>query len=177
MDFTLHHNIQVLERTPQVLKSMLYGLDEAWTQSNEGGETWSPFDVVGHLVYCDEANWIPRARLILSGRGMARFEPLDRVAQFGKSQGKTLNMLLDEFAMIRSVCLKALREMNLTEQHLSQTALHPELGTVNLGQLLATWTVHDLDHVAQISRVMAKQYKHAVGPWAQYLRVLNQNNN
>ena len=172
MKNSIEHTIQILERTPQTLHSLLYSVNEEWTQKNEGGETWSPYDVIGHLIHCDEYNWIPRIEIVISDSAVRKFEPLDRFAQLEKSKGKNLNQLLDEFIRIRFACMAKLRALNLTDEQLSKTAIHPELGSVTLSQLISTWLVHDLDHISQIARVMAKQYKDEVGPWIQYMRIL-----
>ncbi|HEY1040177.1 MAG TPA: DinB family protein [Bacteroidia bacterium] len=174
MNFSIEHSIQILERTPQSLRSLLYKLDENWTQNNEGGETWSPYDVIGHLVHCDEENWIPRIEVVLSDSAVRKFEPLNRFAQFEKSKGKNINELLDHFVGIRHSSMAKLKILNITNEQLSKTAIHPEFGSVSLSQLISAWVVHDLDHISQITRVMAKQYKAEVGPWIQYMRILNQ---
>lgn len=174
MQNSIEHTIQILERTPHTLHALLNNLNEEWTQKNEGGETWSPYDVIGHLIHCDEENWIPRIQIVLSDTVVKKFEPLDRFAQLEKSKGKTINQLLDEFIKIRFSSIAKLRALNITHEQFNKTAIHPEFGSVNLSQLISTWLVHDLDHISQISRVMAKQYKDDVGPWIQYLRVLKQ---
>jgi uncharacterized damage-inducible protein DinB len=173
MSFTFEKTIEILERTPVVLDAMLRGVSAEWTEETEGGETWSVFDVLGHLVHGEKTDWIPRMEIILSGRADKTFEPFDRFAQFNESEGKTLAELLDEFKALRQKNVGLLRSKKLTGEDLDETGAHPALGQVTLRQLLATWTVHDLDHVAQISRVMAKQYKEEVGPWTEYLRILN----
>ncbi|MBS1652823.1 MAG: DinB family protein [Bacteroidetes bacterium] len=170
----INKSIEILERTPRVLHTLLYKLNPEWTQNNEGGETWSSYDVIGHLIHCDEENWIPRILVVLSDSEVRKFEPLDRLAQLEKSKGKNINQLLDDFVKIRFSSIVKLRTLNITDEQLSKTAIHPELGTVTLSQLISTWVVHDLDHISQISRVMAKQYKNEIGPWVQYMRVLNQ---
>lgn len=174
MQKPIEHTIQILERTPHTLHSLLYSVNESWSQNNEGGETWSPYDVIGHLIHCDEDNWMPRILVVLSDSKVKKFVPLDRFAQLEKSKGKTMNQLLDEFIKVRLASIAKLKKLNITDEQLSKTAIHPELGTVTLSQLISTWVVHDLDHISQISRVMAKQYKNEVGPWIQYMRVLNQ---
>ncbi len=172
MDFDLDNGVSVLERTPRVIDAMLRGLPDAWVRATEGGETWSPFDVVGHLIHGEKTDWIPRARRILEDGERRAFDPFDRFAQLKASIGRTLESLLDEFAALRAEGLRALRAWKLTPERLALRGNHPELGSVTLGQLLATWVTHDLDHVGQIVRVMAKQYTVAVGPWAAYLRVV-----
>lgn len=172
MKFQLEQARQVLGRTPHTLDSLLRPLSEAWTTPNEGAETWSPYDVVGHLIHGEETDWIPRARLIVEHGEDRAFEPFDRVAMFERSKGKTLAELLDDFAHARQQSLKALDSMNLTPELLEKKGRHPELGVVTLKQLLATWVVHDLGHVSQVVRVMAKQYTEEVGPWTAYLSIL-----
>ena len=172
MDFDLAHGVAVLERTPHTLRALLAGLPPAWTDATEGPDTWSPYVVVGHLVHCERADWIPRARIILAQGPDRRFTPLDREAQFRESQGKRLPELLDEFARLRAENLATLVGWALTDQELGLEGEHPEFGPVMLRQLLATWVAHDLAHLGQISRVLAKQYKEAVGPWRRYLGVM-----
>jgi hypothetical protein len=172
MEFRLDHATEILRRTPATLNALLRHLPEEWALATEGPESWSPFDVVGHLIHGEEADWIPRARIIL-GYGEGRtFEPFDRHAMFEKSRGKSLGDLLDIFGRLRGESLKELEEMHLTPETLGRRGMHPELGAVTLGQLLSTWVVHDLGHIGQIVRVMAKQYGEAVGAWQAYLPVL-----
>lgn len=171
MKFNLEEAITVLARTPGTLSVMLQGVPDHWVRRNEGGESWSPFDVVGHLIDGEETDWIPRARIILSKSGQP-FEPFDRFAHLRKNQGKPLAELLETFAAKRRGSLETLRSFKLTPADLSLPGTHPELGAVSLGQLLATWVVHDLGHVAQIARVMAHQYHLEVGVWEKYLPVL-----
>lgn len=173
MEFNLDKSLEILERTPSVLRAMLNGLSDAWIHSNEGEETWSPFDVVGHLIHGEKTDWMPRMELILSDSADKNFEPFDRFAQFQESQSKTLDQLLDEFATLRQSNLKRLRAKNVSEADMDRKGIHPAFGSVNLRQLLATWAVHDLNHISQISRVMASQYKKEVGPWVEYLKILN----
>lgn len=173
MNFDLHKSIEILERTPDVLSTMLLDISTDWTSVNEGENTWSVYDVIGHLVHCEKADWIVRAEIILSQNPDKKFEPFDRFAQFKESKGKTLAQLLEEFKTRRTENVKRLRDKNLSDTDLTKTGIHPSFGTVTLSQLLATWTVHDFTHIAQIARVMAKQYKTAVGPWIAYLGVLN----
>ncbi|MFN8242616.1 MAG: DinB family protein [Ferruginibacter sp.] len=174
MLFSLPKTLEVLEQTPRTLHSLLSNLSNDWVSANEGPETWSPFDVVGHLLHGDKSEWLSRAAIILSDSGDKHFKPFDRFAQLETSKGKTLNELLEEFSMVRSRNTELLREWNLGPAELSKTGIHPKFGEVTLAQLLATWTVHDLDHIAQISRVMARQYKEAVGPWSEFLRVVRE---
>jgi hypothetical protein len=170
--FSLAHTLQVLERTPSVLDALLRGLDPAWHRADEGPETWSPFDVVGHLLHGEETDWIPRARIILEHGEEMTFEPFDRFAQLTRFAGRSLEGLLDRFHEARRESLATLRGWDLAPEQLALLGRHPELGTVTLGELLATWTVHDLGHVAQITRVMSKRYADEVGPWRAYLPVL-----
>jgi hypothetical protein len=173
VDFDLRDGMAVLERTPGTLRAMLAGLPPNWTRATEGPETWSPYDVVGHLIHGERADWVPRARLILAQGSERRFTPFDRFAQLRESQGRPLPELLDELARLREANLATLAQWQLTDAHLALAGEHPEFGTVTLRQLLATWVAHDLGHVAQIARVMAKQYREAVGPWRAYLPVLD----
>ena len=163
--------VAILERTPASLSALLEGLPETWIRATEGEGTWSPYDVIGHLIHGEHVDWIPRARHILAGEKRA-FKPFDRTAQFTESKGKTLRELLETFADIRRENVATLRGMKLTDDDLGRQGLHPELGEVTLGELLATWVVHDLDHVAQVARTMAKVYATATGPWSAYLSIL-----
>ena len=169
--FNLKDTVAVLERTPASLSALLKGLPESWVRATEGAGTWSPYDVIGHLIHGERTDWIPRARHIMAGDSRP-FEPFDRMAQFKDSQGKSLSELLVTFADLRKENLATLLEMNVTEEDLNRRGLHPELDEVTLGQLLATWVVHDLDHVGQIARTMAKVYSEATGPWSAYLSIL-----
>ena len=172
MQFDLAQSIPVLERTPSVLKALLKDLPEDWTTANEGPNTRSPYDVVGHLIHGEKTDWIPRTKIILEHDEEKTFEPFDRFAQFENSKDKTLNQLLDEFESLRNENLKELKSLNITEEDLQKTGKHPELGSVILKNLLSGWVVHDLGHIAQISRVMAKQYTEEVGIWTQYMGIL-----
>jgi hypothetical protein len=174
MNFDLRDGASVLERTPAVLRSLLAGLSERWTRPNEGPETWGAFDVVGHLIDGEETDWMPRARLILRGADgtRRRFEPYDRFRHLTLNEGRTLDELLDRFAQLRARNLAELAGLALGPAQLRLTGEHPDFGAVTLEQLLATWVAHDLGHLAQIARVMAKQYREAVGPWKAYLPVL-----
>lgn len=173
MDLDLSHAAAVLRRTPSVLRALLAGLPDEWTVATDGPESWSPYDVVGHLLHGERTDWIVRARIIL-GQGADRtFAPYDRRAQFEESRGKHLAQLLDEFAAARAANVVTLEGWSLTPGELALTGEHPAFGTVTLAQLLATWVVHDLGHLAQVTRVMAKQYRGAVGPWRAYLPVLD----
>jgi hypothetical protein len=172
MEFELESAKTVLARTPNVLSSLLKDMPDDWTRQNEGPDTFSPFDVVGHLIHGELTDWIPRTRVILEHGPKVTFEPFDRFAQAETSKGKTLNQLLEEFSALRGQNLITLDELCLTKEQLSLEGRHPALGTVTPGQLLSTWVVHDLGHIGQIVRVMAKCYASEVGPWAAYLRVL-----
>jgi hypothetical protein len=173
MDFELTTGMAVLERTPSTLRAMLGGLPPAWTDGNEGSDTWSPYVIVGHLIHGEHTDWIPRAGIILAQGPQRRFTPFDRFAQFRESEGKPLAELLDEFARLRAANLATLAGWRLTDAQLAMEGEHPELGTVTLRQLLATWVAHDLGHLAQTSRVMAKQYRDAIGPWRAYLTIMD----
>jgi DinB family protein len=172
VDFDLEAAQEVLRRTPAALLALLRGLDERWVRGNEGPDTFSPFDVVGHLIDGEETDWMPRARIILAGGPDPRFEPYDRFRHRARNAVRSLASLLDEFARLRAANLEELRGWALTARQLDLPGMHPALGPVTLRQLLAAWVVHDLEHVAQASRVMAKQYKAEVGPWVPFLPVL-----
>jgi hypothetical protein len=173
MDFELKDGTAVLERTPHALRALLDGLPSAWTDATEGPNTWSPYVVVGHLIHAERADWIPRARIILAQGDDRRFTPFDREAQFRESAGKSLAELLDEFATLRAESLATLAGWRLGDAELALEGEHPAFGAVTLRQLLATWVAHDLTHVAQTTRVMAKQYRDAVGPWRAYLPIMD----
>jgi hypothetical protein len=170
--FTLADTIALLSRTPAALDALLRGMPTIWAYSNEGENTWNAFDIVGHLVAGERTDWMPRLRIILENGEARAFDPFDRFAQSRESQGKSLEQLLDEFARLRQENLTALDALNLQPQDLNRRGKHPALGTVTLSQLLATWAVHDLTHLHQLSRVLAHQYRDAVGPWSVYLGVL-----
>lgn len=172
MTVDLETAVPVLERTPATLRALLAGLPDAWILATEGPGTWSPFDVVGHLIHGERANWIPRIEHLLRHGASAPFPPFDREAMFEASRGRTLTELLAEFEGLRASSLARLRRLAPGPDDLARQGMHPELGEVTLGQLLATWTTHDLTHLAQIVRVMAHQYGDAVGPWRAYLSVL-----
>ena len=173
MKFSLPSSISVLERTPLILEQMLKDLPDEWIINNEGKDTWSPYDVVEHLIHGEKTDWIPRMEIILSDKGDKRFVPFDRFAMMSESKKKFLTELQEEFKSLRKKSLEILISKKLTEKDLNKIGIHPEFGEVTLRQLLATWVAHDLGHIAQISRVMAKQYKEETGPWIKYLRVLN----
>ena len=170
--FSLSESLPVLERTPAVLRAMLEGLPDAWIVSNEGGDSWSPFDVVGHLVHGERTDWMARAELILASGESVAFQPFDRFAQFEASRGKSIGELLETFAGLRAGNLRRLRELAPGPAELARRGRHPELGAVTLGQHLSTWVSHDLSHIGQIARVMARRYTAAVGPWRAYLPLL-----
>lgn len=171
MDFSLSRTVEILERTPGVVRSLLGDLSEEWTGGNEGPGTWSPFNVVGHLTHADRTNWIPRVRTIL-GEGPKAFPPFDRAAMLDADRDKLLPDLLDEFDRVRADSLQTLAGMKIGKEELARTGIHPDFGGVTLRQLLATWSTHDLDHLHQITRVLARQYESDVGPWRTFLRVL-----
>jgi DinB superfamily len=172
MQHNLEHTISLLTRTPAVLNALLRDLPDCWTLQNEGEKTWSAFDVVGHLIHGELTDWMPRAMLILEYGDTKAFEPFDRWAQERQSRGKSLGQLLDEFAHLRAQNITQLRGLHLRPVDFERRGKHPALGTVTLSELLATWAVHDLTHLHQISRVMANQYREAVGPWCKFLGVL-----
>lgn len=173
MEFGLVHGSAILTRTPETLRAMLSGLGPAWTEANEGAETWSPYVIVGHMLHGERTDWIPRLEIILAQGEDRLFTPYDRFAQFRESEGKTLAELLDAFASARAANIETLQGYGLTEVQLGLEGEHPEFGPVTLRQLLATWVAHDLGHLAQVARVMAKQYRDAVGPWRAYLPVMD----
>ena len=171
--FVMDEAVAILSCTPGTLDALLRDLPEGWIAAHEGGETWSPFDVIGHLIHGEHTDWIPRAKMILEHGDTRPFEKFDRFAQFEVSTGRTLATLLDEFATLRRQNLRELESLRLTDTELDRRGRHPELGIVTLRQLLATWVAHDLDHVVQISRAMARQYTDEVGPWRAYLRIIS----
>jgi len=176
--FNLAETVALLARTPATLDALLRGLPDVWIRSNEGrsnegNETWSAFDIVGHLIVGERTDWMPRARIIFESGEARAFDPFDRFAQAKEGQGKLLDQLLDEFARLRKENLAALHALNLQPEDLARRGKHPALGAVTLAELLATWAVHDLTHLHQLSRVMAHQYRDAVGPWSAYLGVLH----
>jgi hypothetical protein len=172
MEHNLEYTISLLTRTPAALNALLRDLPEAWTHQNEGENTWNAFDVVGHLIHGERTDWMPRVRMVLEFGETQEFEPFDRWGQERESRGKTLGQLLDEFARLRSENLGELGALNLRQDDLDRRGRHPSLGVATLSQLVATWAAHDLTHLHQISRIMAHQYREAVGPWSAYLGVL-----
>ena len=173
MDFKLDKAVEILERTPGVIEELLKGLSQEWIMNNEGSDTWSPYDILGHLIHGEKTDWIVRMEIIISDNNDKTFQPFDRFAQFEQSKGKTLQQLIDEFKELRKQNIAVLISKNFNESTLNKTGIHPAFGIVTLSQLLSTWVVHDLSHIAQIARVMAKQYKTEVGPWQAYLPILN----
>lgn len=173
MNFQLDEAIAVLERTPPTLQTLLSGLPAAWLRGTEGAESWSAYHIVGHLIHGEKADWIPRTRMILEHGESQTFEPFDRTAMMRLPQDRPLPEMLDEFAMLRSNNVTIFKGLRLDAPQMKKTGRHPEFGAVSLEQLIATWVVHDLGHLSQIARVMAKQYTSEVGPWRQYLPVLD----
>jgi hypothetical protein len=175
MEFNINESVDILERTPFVLEMLLKDLDNKWIFNNEGESTWSPYDVIGHLIHGEKTDWVPRILIILKEKDK-KFVPYDRFAQFLESKGKTLSELLAEFTYLRRENISILKQLSFTNEVLNKTGIHPEFGEVTLRQLLATWVVHDLGHIVQISRVMAKQYEQEIGPWVKYFSVFNPKN-
>ncbi len=173
MKYSLERSYEILDRTPTVLQALLSGLPDDWVMPNEGPETFSPYDVIGHLIHGEKTDWTARAKMILEFGNTQTFVKWNRFAQYEESKGKSLQQLLDEFDVIRKENMGWFKSLNLTEDDLDRKGMHPVLGEVTLRNLLATWVVHDLTHVAQITRVMAKQYKDEMGPWPEFFRILN----
>ena len=173
MKFNLILSIQILERTPLVLETLLSNLSDEWIQNNEGENTWSPFDVVGHLIHGENTDWIPRLEIILGNDKDKRFVQFDRFAQFNDSKGKSLEQLIEEFKLLRKENIEKLKSKKLTKADLLTEGIHPDFGAVTISHLLSAWVVHDLNHLAQIERVMAVQLRSDVGPWKEYLPILN----
>ncbi len=172
MNFDLNKSIELLTRTPLVYKTLLFDLQSDWDAINEGPETWSAFDIIGHLIHGEKTDWIPRAELILNSDSTPTFKPFDRFAQKELSQNKTTEELLLEFQELRTNNLNTLQSWKLTSQDLVKQGIHPELGIITLKELISTWTIHDLGHLNQLSRVLIKHYKTDVGPWKQYSKLL-----
>lgn len=170
--FNLDEAMAVLSRTPATLDTLLRGLPAIWVRGNEGQDTWNAFEIIGHLVYAERADWMPRVRILLEYGESRPFDPFDRFAQLKDGQNKSLDQLLDEFATLREENLIALQKLNLQPSDLARLGKHPALGAVTLSQLLATWAAHDLNHLHQLARVMANQYREDVGSWSKYLGVL-----
>lgn len=173
MKFNLNKSIEVLERTPITLLAMLHNISLEWTNANEGGDTWCVYDIIGHLIYGEKTDWISRTEILVSNKPVKNFEAFDRFAQFEESRGKTLDQLLVEFKELREKNIEKLLLLNLTEEKFNLKGFHPDLGEVTLSQLISCWVVHDLNHLAQISRVMSKQYREEVGPWIKFLGILH----
>lgn len=173
MKFTTERSFEILSRTPGVLRSLLENLDEEWIMNNEGPETFSPFDVLGHLLHGEKTDWAARTKMILEHGTEKTFVSWDRFAMYEESRGKSMAQLLNEFETARVINLQWLESLQLTEQDLDKKGMHPKLGEVTLRHLLSTWVVHDLTHIAQITRVMAKQYKPEMGPWPEFFRILH----
>ena len=172
MKFELKEAVEILAQTPYTLQRMLDGLSENWTASSGEKESWGAYDVIGHLIHGEKTDWIPRAEIILRQGEDRTFVPFDRVSQFERSNGRTLADLLTEFAHLRNASLEKLSRFELASEQLQLKGMHPQLGEVTLAQLLATWVVHDLNHIAQISKIFAKKYEADVGPWKEYLSIL-----
>ncbi|MGH1364558.1 MAG: DinB family protein [Calditrichia bacterium] len=172
MPFKLQDSINIISRTPAVLEALLSDLPEAWLRSNEGKDTWSPYDIVGHLIHGEKTDWVVRTKIILANSGNKQFESFDRFAQEKEDNSRSIEILLAEFRELRAQNIQEFKSLQISEIDLRKKGIHPELGEVSLQQLLATWVVHDLGHIAQISRVMAKQYGSEVGPWMEYIGVL-----
>ena len=172
MPFDLNKSLNILSRTPEILTALLKDLPEDWTSANEGGESWSPFTIVGHLLHGEKTDWLARTKIILSDAADKTFEPFDRLAQLKDNQGRKLNDLLEEFSRRRKANLEEVKKLNITEEMLHKTGVHPVFGEVSLGNLLTTWMTHDLNHLYQITRVLAKQFKKESGPWVEFQRIL-----
>lgn len=172
--FELGAALEILRRTPRTIDDLLRGLSEPWLTQNEGGESWSPFDVLGHLVHGEHTDWLTRARIILEEGESRPFDKFDRTAMFDESKGKSVDQLLDEFAALRRTNILVVEDWRLMPDDFLRAGTHPAFGRVTLSQLLSTWAVHDLSHIAQICRVMARQYTDAVGPWTEYLPILKE---
>lgn len=172
MDYNVNNAVDILSRTPVILNGLLGGLPPEWATATEGPDTWSAYDVVGHLIHGEKTDWIPRAGIILGSSGDKRFHPFVRDAMLEFSRGKTLAGLLAEFADLRGENIRKLRAFDLTDTKLAMTGIHPEFGEVTLRQHLATWVAHDLSHISQVVRVLARQYRGEVGPWIKYLSIL-----
>lgn len=173
-DFDLTKSIEILERTPKILTCLLCGRSDMWVHGNEGGASWSPFIILGHLIHGEKTDWIPRIKTILEFGESKPFTPFDRFAQFDDTKSKKLNQLLEAFEELRKQNLATLRALKIMNADLSKTGVHPDFGRVTLRQLIATWVVHDLSHIRQIARVMAKQYKNEIGPWQAYLPIVHE---
>jgi hypothetical protein len=172
MEFNLDHTVNILQRTPAVLRELLAELPDQWVRANYGPETFSPFDVVGHLIHGEETDWIPRMHTILQHGESRPFEPFDRYAMYEASKGRSMQHLLDEFAELRAENVRTLKQASIDPAMLAKYGSHPEFGRVSLEQLLSTWVAHDLHHIAQICKAMARQYREEVGPWRKFISIL-----
>lgn len=172
MKYDLNKSTEILSNTPTALETLLKNLSNDWLYANEGPDTWSPFDIIGHLVHCERTDWMERIKIILND-GDKNFKPVDRFAQLTENKGKSIAELLEDFKSLRNKNLEEVKELDISETTLDRKGIHPAFGEVTLRQLLATWVVHDLNHVSQITRVLAKQYKDETGPWVEYLPILN----
>lgn len=172
MEYKVSDAVEILKRTPAIIEALAKDLPPQWSAVNEGGETWSAYDVIGHLIHGETTDWINRMEIILAQGADRSFPPFERFAMFEESKGKSLNELIDEFAAVRKKNLETLLSKNLTEAQLDLKGIHPKFGEVTLRQLLSTWVAHDMGHLAQMARVIAKQYKNETGPWVEYLRIL-----
>lgn len=173
MEFELNKSVEILQRTPKILRILLGNLPMDLTHQNEGGDSWSAFEILGHLIHGERTDWVPRVKILLGKNETKEFEPFDRFAHLQSSKGKSLNELITQFEKLRLGNIEEVKDLRISINDLELTGIHPELGTVTLKQLFATWVVHDLSHIAQVSRVMAKQYKDEVGPWESYLGILH----
>ena len=173
MRYSKERSFEILERTPKVFRALLEGLHDDWIMNNEGPETFSPYDVIGHLIHGEKTDWVTRSKIILEFGLSKPFTPWDRFAQYEESKGKTLLQLLDEFERVRKENMQWFSSLQLTETDLEKKGMHPALGEITLRNLLATWVVHDLTHIAQVTRVMARQYKEEMGPWPEFFRILS----
>ena len=174
MKFDLNKSLEILTATPDTLIRLTNLLSDDWVMHNEGGETWSVFDVVGHLIHGEKTDWMVRIEIIISDGANKEFVPFDRFAQFEESTGKSFGQLLNEFKSLREMNIKKLKGLHLSDGDFTKTGIHPKFGAVTLAQLISAWVVHDLGHISQISRVMAGQYKEEAGPWIEYLKILQQ---
>ena len=172
MNYSVTDAIEILQRTPATIEALVKDLPPQWSEVNEGGETWSVYDVVGHLIHGETTDWVNRMEIILREGEDRNFPAFQRFAMFEESKGKSLNQLVKEFAAVRRKNIEILQSKNLTEAQLDLKGVHPKFGEVTLRQLLATWVAHDMGHLAQMARVIAKQYKEEAGPWVEYLRIL-----
>ena len=173
MKYSVEQAVEILDRTPAVCTALLAGLSDDWVMNNEGPDTFSPYDVMGHLIHGEKTDWATRARMILEFGTTKTFVPWNRFAQYEESKGKSLPQLLEEFTVVRKTNMDWFKSLRLTESDLDKTGMHPKLGEVTLRNLLSTWVVHDLTHIAQITRVMAKQYTENMGPWPEFFRILS----